>query len=143
MTLKDRIEDGYVLGLVSYQDTIMIYMAPSAWFVMNYPKYDPSILTSQERSTDFRNGVLMVDNSTVEAYLKAMRPDAISVNDLKGELPNNHEALQPIFLIDFNNQRYVSWFHDIDYEEYIPPDWEGIFDNPLTYLPDEIKQIWQ
>lgn len=142
MTLKDRIEDGYVLGLVSYQDTIMIYMAPSAWFVMNYPKYDPSILASQERSTDFRNGVLMVDNSTVEAYVKAMRPDAISVNDLKGELPNNHEALQPIFLIDFNNQRYVSWFYDIDYEEYIPPNWEGIFDNPLTYLPDEIKQIW-
>ena len=142
MTLIERIKDGYVLGLVIYKDTLMHYMAPSAWFVMNYPKYDPSILTSDERAGEFRDGVLVVDNSTAEAYLKSMQPDAVSLDELRAELPDRKDSLQPVFLIDFDNHQYVSWYFDIDYEEYVPDGWEGVFDNPLNYLPDEVKAIW-
>lgn len=142
MTLVERIKDGYVLGLVFYKSTLMMYMAPSAWFVMDYAKYDPSITTSEERSGKFRDGVLLVDNSTVLAYLKSMQPDAISIDELQAELPNRKDSLQPTFLIDFDSHRYVSWYFDIDYEEYIPSGWEGVFDNPLSYLPDEVRRIW-
>ncbi len=142
MTLSERIQEGYVLGLVRYQNTLLMYMAPSAWFVMDYPKYDPSILASKERSSDFREGVLLVDNSTRAAYLKAMQPDSISIDELKAELPIHKDALQPIFLIDFDNQRYSSWFFDIDYEEYVPKDWVGVFENPIDHLPDAQKTLW-
>lgn len=142
MTLTERIEDGYVLGLVLYRSKLMMYMAPSAWFVMDYPRYDPSITASRERSGDFRDGVLVVDDSTVEDYLKSMQEDAVSLDELQAYLPEKKESLQPIFLIDFDSHRYVSWFFDIDYEEYIPAGWEGVFDNPLNYLPDEVKAIW-
>lgn len=143
MTLTERIKDGYVLGVVLYQNTLIMYMAPSAWFVMDYPKYDPSIIASKERSSDFRDGVLLVDDSTAEAYLKAMQADTISLEELRAEFPGHKDALQPIFLIDFDGRRYISWYFDIDYEEYVPSGWEGVFDNPLNHLPDEVKVIWE
>jgi hypothetical protein len=59
-----------------------------------------------------------------------------------GASTRKNNPLQPIFLIDFANHRYVSWFFDINYEEYIPTGWEGVFDNPLNYLSDEAKTIW-
>lgn len=142
MTLKRRIGDGYVLGLMRYQETLMMYMAPSAWFVMDYARYDPSITTSDDRSSKFRDGVLLVDDSTALAYLKAMQPDAISIDELQAELPNRRDPLQPIFLIDFDSHKYISWYFDVDYEEYIPSGWEGVFDNPLNYLPNEMREIW-
>jgi hypothetical protein len=143
MTLIERIKDGYVLGLVFYKSTLMMYMAPPAWFVMDYARYDPSITTSDERSSKFRDGVLLVDDSTALAYLKSMQPDAISIDELQAELPNYKDSLQPIFLIDFDNHRYVSWYFDVDYEEYIPSGWEGVFENPFAYLPNEVKAIWE
>jgi hypothetical protein len=92
----------------------MMYMVPSAWFIIDYPRYDPSITGSRERSGDFRDGVLVVDDSTVEDYLKSMQEDAVSLDELQAYLPEKKESLQPIFLIDFDSHRYVSWFFDID-----------------------------
>ncbi len=61
----------------------MMYMAPSAWFVMDYPRHDPSIVASKNRSDDFRNDVLLVDESTVEDYLKSMQVNAVSLDELQ------------------------------------------------------------
>jgi hypothetical protein len=142
MTLTERLEDGYVLGITHYNNSYRAYVAPSAWFVMDYKAYDPSITASQQRTNDFRNGVIVVDLDTADAYLSAMEPDLLPMDELRNALPANGDQLQPLFLIDFETRQYISWYFDIGYEDYIPSGWKGVFDNPINYLPEPIRQIW-
>jgi len=143
MSITESLSQGYELGVIHYKGEYTFYMNPSAWFVMDYARYDPDAAKDRNLKDYFRDGILVVDDFTAEAYMHSMKPDAVSVDELRAELPQKKDSLQPIFLIDFDNHRYVSWYFDIDYEEYIPSGWEGVFENPLGYLSDEVRKIWE
>lgn len=143
MSIAEGLDQGYELGCIHYKGEYSFYMNPSAWFVMDYARYDPEATNDKNLADYFRDGILVVDDSTAEAYLKSMQPDAISMDELRVEVLEHKDSLQPIFLIDFDNHRYVSWYFDVDYEKYIPSGWEGVFESPLNYLPDEVRKIWE
>lgn len=147
MTVEEHISNGDVLGIIVDQGLLKIYMAPSIWFVMNYESYYPSAMEIRDRRGRyngplFREDVRVVNSLNADVYLNHMEKNILQPKDIIKIKEKDAESIQPIFLIDFDHHRYVSWFYDIDYEEYIPNGWEGIFDNPLNFLPDEIKAIW-
>jgi hypothetical protein len=142
MTIDQKIEANYLLGAVRVNGRVMFYMNPIAYWIMDTKSYDPGYDASGSPGPLFRDGVFIVDSHNVNLFLKAIEPDSVSLEDIIGNLPLLGEELNLFFLIDFNSRLFVNGYADIEIEKYIPEDWKGIFDNPLNYLPDDIKAIW-
>lgn len=74
--------------------------------------------------------------------------DQISLNDLKSiifkyrnnEYDNYDELL---FFVDFDKCVYITNFSEIEVEKYLPEKWTGKTDDPLKYLPDDLKCLWE
>lgn len=143
MTLEEKIEANYLLGVVQYGDNIRFYMNPIAYWIMDSKAYDPTYNPANSPGAIFRDGIFTVDESNVKQFLRAIEPDHISLDTIKDNLPSLEEELTLYFLIDFDNKIFVNAYADVEIERYVPASWEGILDYPLNYLPDEIKQIWE
>jgi len=141
------------LGAVCYQGKYRFFLEHTAWWIIDYPSYSPSILNSKERINDFRNGILVVDENA-EEFLEAMKEAEISLDDLRRLVNKQHQFtladedddrgdLDLVFLINFDEKLYVSMFFDVTYEEYVPKGWKGVFDDPLKYVRKEIQDIWE
>ncbi|MEO6228978.1 MAG: hypothetical protein ABJB11_09710 [Ferruginibacter sp.] len=134
-TIKERLEEDYIPGCIKYKDEYQYYIMPIAWWILDYAKYDPSILTDD--TFNFRNGVYTVTDNEIEKYLDSISVDKISVSEVKSISENFSEEYSRItFLIDFDKKLYISGFDDIEIEAYLPSSsWIGKFDwNPGNYI---------
>lgn len=143
MNIDQKIESNYLLGAVCVNGNLSFYMNPLAYWIMNTKAYDPTYNPNNSLGPPFRNGVFIVDNSNIEPFLEAIEPDRISIEEVIQYIPEFGEELTLYFLIDFDNKLFVNGYVDVEIEKYVPQDWEGISDNPLNYLPNEVKAIWR
>jgi len=141
------------LGAVCYQGKYRFFLEHTAWWILDYASYDPSFLADGEDNSYFRNGILVVDENA-EEFLEAMKGAEISLEDLRRLVNQQHKItladeddyrgdLQLVFFVNFDEKLYVSMFFDVTYEEYVPRGWKGVFDDPLKYVPKEVKNIWE
>jgi hypothetical protein len=148
-TIEERILENYILGCIKYKGNYSFYLMPIAWWILNYAKYSPSILENKERVANFRNGILVVDKENIKLYLKNIEEDKLTDKELM-EISNEINRKYPEegysylnFFIDFDNKEYINGFYDIEMEDYLPDDtWNGKFDEPLKYLPSELRQCF-
>ncbi len=138
------------LGAICYQGKYRFFLEHATYWVLDMIACSPS---SKENSSYYRNGILVVDENP-EEFLEAMQESEISLEDLRVLIDKQHKIvladeddyrgdLHLTFLVDFDKKLYVSMFFDVGYEEYVPQDWKGIYDDPLKYVPEEIRDIWQ
>lgn len=139
MTIQDKIDADYLLGIVLYKGVYRFYLNPIAWWILDYAAYDPSILEDSERTSGFRDGIITVNVNTAETFINSISADEISVAELKDAVGDGQ--LQPYFLVDFDNTTMTSYFYDIEVESYVPTGWKGVFANPIDSLPDYLRSI--
>ena len=133
---QEKVDNSYLLGCINYHNQLTFYLMPIAYWILNYEKYDPAY-NPDDWEDVFRDNILNVDDDDTESFLKSIKVDEINIDSIN----SSHYNLIDIFLfyIDFDKKTYVSFFDDIDVEEYLPNDmWTGTFDNPISYLPREI-----
>jgi hypothetical protein len=142
INLAEKIDLDYQLGAVQTEGKVSFYLNPLAYWIMDYKVYDPTYRPDDWPGPRFRNDLLQVDESTVVPFLNAMAPDEVTLESIIQHLPAFGETLVPLFLIDFDNRLFVNGYGESRLEDYIPSGWKGIFDNPINYLPEPIRQIW-
>jgi hypothetical protein len=110
--IKRKFYENYLLGAIKYQGDYNFYLMPIAWWILNYHKYNPNY-DATKREEPFRNNVLNVTDSKIDDFVESI-----------------------------DSKRFVSSFPDIEVEDYLPDSsWQGIFGNPVEYLPDELKRV--
>jgi hypothetical protein len=132
-SIENRLNDHYLLGLVKADNDTKYYMAPIAYWILDYPAYDPNILNEKDSDFIFRNNLLVVKPSNKNAFLNAMEEDRIDIKDVV--LYNSihkDEQIQLRFIVDFDNNEFYSSFFDIDIHEYIPENWKGFYRDQLS-----------
>ncbi len=145
-SLKERLIENYLLGCIKYKNRFDFYLMPIAWWILNYNKYDPSILNSSERINNFRNGITIVTDQKKDSFINSINEDKISLQELEEItcLDNNENYEYLNFFIDFDKKEFINGFHDIEVEDYLPNEtWVGRFDEPKKYLPSELQKLWQ
>ncbi|QNR87019.1 hypothetical protein H9N25_11855 [Pedobacter riviphilus] len=134
--IQENIENSYLFGCMKYKNDLSFYLMPIAFWILNYSKYDPTY-NPKDWDDIYRDNLLNVSDENIELYLRSIELDKIdldSVDVKKYDLANIF-----LFFIDFDSKIFISYFDDIDIEEYLPDEsWVGKFDNPLNYLPEAL-----
>lgn len=134
MDLKEKIEYGYLLGIIKYRDFFNFYLMPIAYWILNIQKYDPDY-KPEDWSYIFRNNIENVVDQEIDNFIEAIKEDQFDPKAF------NREDLPVInFYIDFDSKMLVSCYLYTEVERYLPnEDWKGIFDDPQKYLPVECR----
>ncbi len=136
-TIKQRLEENYLLGCIKYDDHSAFYLMPIAWWILNYEAYSPSILQDSSRQ-NFRNGALNVTDDKIKVFLGSVEEDKIALSDVKQIMMDSSEYSQIYFFIDFDEKLYINGFADIETERYLPDNsWTGKYASPLDYISKE------
>lgn len=147
--IEDKVETyNALLGCIKFEGNYYFYLMPVAWWILDYKKYDPK--NSKEDNFNFRNNIFVVTNENVDFFMKSIEDDKISLIQLQEIIKkystekykyDNYNYLY--FYIDFDKYIYINGLFDVGLEDYLPdPSWTGKFDNPLNYMPEDIKKIW-
>lgn len=141
--IKKKIERDYLFGCIKYQNDYGIYLMPLGEWILNYKKYDPSY-NPDEWEYIFRGNVLNVTDENVKDYIQAVAVDKIDLSIDREDLQDVvKEGVPFYFFIDLDNKNFISCFYDIEVETYLPDSsWVGIFDDPMKYLPDNIRRLF-
>ncbi|MBA6155461.1 hypothetical protein H3Z83_02830 [Tenacibaculum sp. S7007] len=139
MDIEKKIEQDYLFGCIKFNDKLNFYLMPIAYWILNHKKYDP-IYDPNEWESVFRDNILNVDKSNIEDFLNAIKVDLIELK--KGDIEKYNLEDVFLFYIDFDSNLFVSYFDEIDLEDYVPNKrWKYKFANPSHCVPsDLIKQ---
>ncbi len=138
-SIQQRLDENYIPGCIRHQKKYRLYIMPIAWWILNYAKYSPSILEDTTRQ-NFRNGAFNVNDDQIHSFFMSISEDQISISEVKNIIENFRKEYSGItFFIDFDTKEYISTFHDIDIETYLPDKtWTGKYGNPTDYIPKNI-----
>jgi hypothetical protein len=140
--IEKKIERDYLFGCIKYKGKYEIYLMPVAYWILNSLKYDPTY-NPKEWEFVFRGNVLNVTDDNVADFVKAVAVDKIDLNiDVPHLQVLSKEHVQFYFFIDLDEKLLVSSFPEIEVEDYLPDNWTGISDNPLRFVPKNIKDIF-
>lgn len=136
--IQKAIENSYLFGCIKYDNDLSFYLMPIAYWILNYSKYDPSYNPKDWNDGHiFRDNILNVDNKNIDSFIHCIRLDKIDIELVNPKQNNLLDVF--LFFVDFDSKVFISYFDDIDIEEYLPDEsWSGKFDNPLNYIPEEI-----
>lgn len=136
--IQDKINDSFIFGCVKYKNNFSFYLMPIAYWILNYAKYDPKYNPDDwDDDIIFRDNILNVEDSMIEPFIKSIEVDKIGIESINISDYNLMNVF--LFYIDFDTKTFISYFDDIDIEEYLPDEnWIGKFDNPLNYLPKKL-----
>lgn len=133
-----EIKRDELIGVVISQGKWGIYHAYLGEWIMDYARYDPSYDAAAD-GKKFRNGLLVVDDSSIRAYLEWLEPYSVSLVDLS-EFAHSHgfSKARPVFLVNFDEHLFVTGFYDVAIEGYVPQGWRGVYADPVEHLPQEL-----
>lgn len=138
-SIKQRLEENYILGCIKHQNEYQFYLMPIAWWILNHEKYDPNY-NPNDWQYIFRNNVFNVTDDQFDQFFESISEDQISISEVKSIIKNFSEEYSEItFFIDFDKREYISTFDYIEVETYLPDEtWIGKYDNPTDYIPKNI-----
>ena len=142
MTTEAKINSDFVVGAIRYKGDWGFYFMPPIYWATDADYYDPDYDPSKPSDSDFRGGVGKLTSANAEAYLQAIMDDFVSPDWVKSNYAIYQTDLRPVFLLDIDNNVFVSGFYDVDYENHVAPGWQGIFGDPLDYMPEEVRNPW-
>lgn len=138
--IQENIDNSYLLGCVKYRRDFSFYLMPIAYWILNHHKYNPSY-NPNDWEYVFRDNILNVKDENIEGFIRSIEVDNISINSVNSEVYNFKDIF--LFFIDFDSRVYISYFDDIEIENYLPDErWIGKFDNPVNYLPEDLKKLF-
>ena len=127
-----------LIGAVHFAGKWRVYAGTQAEWILNYQAYDHS--DPAEWSEPFRGNLLLVDVYNADKFIQIMQPyelPSIDLAELVRQRGANNFPLS--IVVDFDRRLYVNGYHEAMLQEYIPPGWTGIEDNPFNFVPVELK----
>jgi hypothetical protein len=139
--IENNIKNSYLFGCIKHKDRFAFYLMPVVYWVLNHPKYAPSY-NPENCDYVFRDNVLNITDDKIEDFIQAIEVDKIDVASVGMASYRFMDVF--LFFVDFDSKTFISYFHDIDIEEYLPDEkWIGKFEDPINYLPENlIKKVF-
>lgn len=139
-----KVEENYLFGAIKYNNLLNIYLMPMAWWVLNYSKYNPSY-KAKDGGVIFRDNIDNVTDDKIDNFMKSIDVDKVSLDEVRSTLKFVEEEFVAFyFFIDFDNKIFINGVYDIELERYLPDEtWKGRYANPLNYVPEEVKVIFE
>lgn len=132
-----------LIGAVKHKSQWRFFAGTIAEWNLDYASYDPGYDPSKS-SYLFRGGLLTVDETKADAFCIAMSEHELSHDDVRSLVAEKGAEKVPLtVVVNFDEKLFVNGFYDLAIEEYVPTGWRGVFDDPLKYVPDEVRAIWQ
>ncbi len=142
MNIEDISPDD-LIGLVKYKSEWQFFAGTVAEWIMDYKNYDPWFDPSQS-DVVFRNNILVVNDDNAAAFVEAMQAYRLSAEDITTLIERDGVNDWPlVILIDFDKREYINGFGEIPLHQYIPAGWTGFEGDPLAYVPENMRSIWQ
>ena len=122
--------------------------------VLDYNKLDNAyknlgISIEDNDETEERNGIKVLDHENVEVFLVRINQYKTTKEELNYLLLENIKRknagedtldFSPILLINFDNKILYSMFPELaSYENYVPKDWSGTYEDFTEFIPTSEK----
>jgi hypothetical protein len=134
--IQNNIKNSYLFGCIKNKNKFTFYLMPVVYWVLNHSKYAPNY-NPEDWEYVFRNNILNVIDNNIEPFIRAIEVDKIDIDSV--DMTNYRFMDIFLFFVDFDSKIFISYFHDIDVEEYLPDNqWIGKFEDPINYLPKNL-----
>jgi hypothetical protein len=152
--MREVVSEDDVIALIHYKDEWKFYAGDEDLWVMDWNAWHNAFASkgysTPEPNPEDRYGILVVNESTAEAFLNAISENKLEEDWLRNQLrsfgPNldwdEVAHLFPRLMIDFDSRKVFSANADgIQYELYVPEGWQGIFCDFQELIP-ESHRYW-
>ncbi len=140
MTIEEKTEQHYLLGYINHPNESFYCLAPIAYWIFNYSKFDPE---DDQSDLSFRNGIYDINDKNISSFIEEMKKDEIAKEEIINYNIKHNGKLKLLFYINTKEKLLVSSFYYSSIEEYIPDDWKGVYGDPLLYVPKDIIVVWK
>lgn len=139
----DQIGTDDMIGAVRSNNKWRFFAGILAEWIMDYASYDPYYKPSRSQHI-FRNGLLFVNEANIEEFCNAMSEYELAEDDIIA-LTNKQGATKDplVFVIDCDNLIFINGLGEIDIHRYVPVGWKGYEDDPMNYVPDNVRRLWK
>ncbi len=144
----DKLEyDNYIIVLVKFKKEFNWYVSEREFWILNYKKYAHSFDPYDNDFSD-RFDIPILDNNNCEDFFKLIKDrlvtDEFIEKMFKLHLPidnwDNSFFLFPSLFIDFDQRKLYTLYDDgINFEYYLPKDWEGSYQNFYDKISDNMR----
>jgi hypothetical protein len=142
MGLRFR-RDHEVIAAVQLAGAWRVFSGTAGHWILDYRRYDPT----EDPATwgpEFRPGLGYVDQRNAAAFCAAMAPYELKPGDIAAMTAEHGPSEYPLVVaIDFDNRVVITALGDLPIQEYVPAGWSAREGDPLQYVPQAIRDLWQ
>ena len=136
----ETIGNDDMIGAVLSGGKWRYFVGTFAEWVMDYPSYD----SNSKPDYLFRNGIDCVDENNIDSFCDAMSDYELTEDNIRTLTNTSKTRIDLLYyVIDADNKVYISDFWEIDTHEYVPTGWKGYAQDPMDYVPQEVKELWR
>ncbi|MFC9446975.1 hypothetical protein ACTJJY_21145 [Bacillus sp. 22475] len=153
MVLEPLYAENIVVAVI-YNDELKWYVTDKELWFLDYNKLDNAyknlgINIEGTDETEERNGIKVLDNENVKSFLPRIKKYNTTKEELNYLLLENIKSknegadlldFSPVLLINFDDKILYSMFPEpASYEEYVPKDWDGRYEDFTEFIPESEK----
>lgn len=155
MVLEPLYAENIIVAVI-YNNKLKWYVTDKELWFLDYNKLykayeNMGIIIEENDEVEERKGIKVLDSKTAEVFLKRIDKYMTTKEELRylllRNIENNGEGgdlldFSPALLINFDNKILYSMFPEpASYEEYVPKDWEGRYED-FTELIFRSNKYW-
>ncbi|NWK70097.1 hypothetical protein HWX41_13720 [Bacillus paramycoides] len=153
MVLEPLYAENIIVAVI-YNNEFKWYVTDKELWFLDYNKLDNAyknlgVRIQDNDETEERNGIEVLDNKNIEVFLPRINKYKTTKEELNYLLLKNIKSknagedlldLSPVLLINFDNKILYSMFPEpASYEEYVPKDWIGKYEDFTEFIPKSEK----
>ncbi|WP_026591439.1 hypothetical protein [Bacillus sp. UNC437CL72CviS29] len=155
MMLEPLYAENIVVAVI-YNNEFKWYVTDKELWFLDYNKLNNAyknlgVSIEDNDEAEERNGMKVLDNENVELFLPRINKYITTKEELNYLLLENIKSkiegedlldFSPVLLINFDDKKLYSMFPEpASYEEYVPKDWNGKYEN-FTELIPKLEKYW-
>ncbi|HGH7180556.1 hypothetical protein WBS55_01140 [Bacillus luti] len=153
MILEPLYAENIIVGVI-YTNEFRWYVTDKELWFLDYDKLDHAyknlgVSIEDNEETEERNGIQVLNNENVEVFLLRINQYKTTKEELNYLLLENIKRknagedlldFSPVLLINFDNKILYSMFPEpASYENYVPKDWIGTYEDFTEFIPTPAK----
>lgn len=155
MILEPLYAENIVVAVI-YNNEFKWYVTDKELWSLDYNKLNNAyknlgVSIEDNDEAEERNGMKVLDNENVEVFLPRINKYITTKEELNYLLLENIKSkiegedlldFSPVLLINFDDKKLYSMFPEpASYEEYVPKDWNGKYED-FTELIPKLEKYW-
>ena len=153
MILEPLYAENIIVAVI-YKNEFRWYVTDKELWFLDYDKLDHAyknlgVSIEDNEETEERNGIQVLNNENVEVFLLRINQYKTTKEEINYLLLENIKRknagedlldFSPVLLINFDNKILYSMFPEpASYENYVPKDWIGTYEDFTEFIPTSEK----